>query len=65
MTNQGGSAERCPECGKPSLARDRVRVSRSFSVIEAVACTECGEWWFEANGRVMTTDTIIDLGLAT
>lgn len=53
----------CRACGSASVDCDRVVLPRKVPVIEALACHDCGDWWFESAGQRLTTDAIVRLGL--
>ncbi|MHB8513284.1 MAG: hypothetical protein ACYDCC_14060 [Actinomycetota bacterium] len=56
--------ELCPSCGVQAVDRHRVLTHDPAPPIEALACHECGEWWFEVWGDRITTETVIRLGIA-
>ncbi|HVL89150.1 MAG TPA: hypothetical protein VM841_02830 [Actinomycetota bacterium] len=45
------------------MDRDRVVLPRKIPVIEALACTACGDWWFESAGQRLTAEALVRLGL--
>jgi len=53
----------CGACGSASVDRDRVVLPRKIPVIEALACTACGDWWFESAGQRLTAEALVRLGL--
>ncbi|HEX9695338.1 MAG TPA: hypothetical protein VGB64_03385 [Actinomycetota bacterium] len=62
-STQPDPARACRACGSVLIERDRVVLTRKIPVIEAMACTDCGDWWFESAGERLTADAIVRLGL--
>ncbi len=55
--------QRCPVCGEQALERNLVKMQRPSLPIEALACTACGEWWFESSGVRLSLRTAVERGL--